>query len=132
LGLPNGQRVARAMHVEPLEDKDILIGQGVDKPGAPLPSIDTINKVFAGNCPLWTYILAEAMKHMETVEIPVQGKVSITTPRLGPVGGGIVAEVVLGLLFADKESMLNVSPNWTPTLGANFALKDLVKYALHS
>ena len=32
LQLPSGQHVARAMGVRPLEDKDILIGKGVDKP----------------------------------------------------------------------------------------------------
>ncbi len=133
LGLPSGQDVARAMHIHPLADKDILIGQGVDKPATPLPNIgsDAIPKVFRGNCPLWTYILAEALRNKESVKIPVKEDVSITTPRLGPVGGRIVAEVFLGLMFGDSNSILTLDPNWTPPkFGANFALKDFVKYAL--
>ena len=122
------------MGVKPLDDKDILIGQAVDTPDQRLPSILDpklgLDTVFAGNCPLWTYILAEAMKHRETVKIPVKESVTISTPRLGPVGGRIVAEVFLGLMFGDSNSLLSLDPNWQPKAGANFALRDFVKYAL--
>jgi len=34
-------------------------------------------------------------------------------------------------MFGDSNSMLTPDPNWTPPkFGANFALKDFVKYAL--
>jgi hypothetical protein len=130
--LPSAQRIAEAMGVEPLKDKDILIGKGVDKPDpgdAPV-SITTISNVFANNCPLWTYILAEAMHHQQTVKLPVKESVSITTPQLGPVGGRIVAEVFLGLMFGDNHSLLSLSPNWTPAGNPNYRLKDFVSYAL--
>jgi hypothetical protein len=134
LGLPSGQRVAHAMGVTPLQDKEIVIGKGTD---AADPDAGTIidpklglAKVFAGNCPLWTYILAEAMRFKEAVKIPVNENMTITTPRLGPVGGRIVAEVFLGLMFGDKNSLLNLNPDWQPQQGGNFALKDFVKYAL--
>ena len=130
LGLPSGQTVARAMGITPLADGDILIGQGVDDPDKPLPSILSASKVFAGNCPLWTYVLAEAMRNQEAVKIPVKENVSINTPRLGPVGGRIVAEVFLGLMFGDNHSLLSVDPDWQPKTGPNFALKDFVNYAL--
>jgi hypothetical protein len=130
LGLPSGQDVARAMGLTPLADKHILIGQGVDQPDQPLPSIVTVDKVFAENCPLWTYILAEAMQHKVAVKVPVKEDVTIHTPKLGPVGGRIVAEVFLGLLFGDPNSLLNLAPHWTPKAGAHFALKDFVAYAL--
>ena len=130
LGLPSGQDVARAMHVVPLDDSDILLGPGVDTPGSPLPDIRTVSPVFANNCPLWTYILAEAMHHTEAVKIPVVEDVTINTPRLGPVGGRIVAEVLLGLLFGDPRSLLTLDPKWQPSAGANYALKDFVAYAL--
>ncbi len=132
LGLPSGQHVAAAMAIKPLADKDILIGQGVNKPKPPLGNILTVDKVFAGNCPLWTYILAEAMQHMEPVKIPVKERVTITTPRLGPVGGRIVAEVFLGLMFGDSNSLLSLDPTWRPKMkaGATFALRDFVRYAL--
>lgn len=130
LGLPSGQDVARAMGITPLADQDILIGKAVDIPDSPLGDILAVDKVFADNCPLWTYILAEAMQHKEPVKIPVNENVSINTPRLGPVGGRIVAEVFLGLMFGDSNSLLSLHPHWQPKVGANYGLKDLVAYAL--
>lgn len=127
MDLPSGQSVARAMGLKPIEDKSILIGKAV----SPLPKKDivSVNRIFAGNCPLWTYILAEAMLNQEPVRIPVKESVVIDTPRLGPVGGRIVAEVFLGLMFGDSNSLLNNYPLFTP-MKAGFALKDFVKYAL--
>ena len=44
--------------------------------------------VFANNCPLWTYILAETRHHMEEVPITTIGDpAKIKTPKLGEVGG---------------------------------------------
>jgi hypothetical protein len=144
LGLPSGQHVATAMGVTPLEDSQILIGKGVDKPdkGETPFSIDDLKgagDVFKQNCPLWTYILAEAMQKPQLeVQIPVKGHISITTPQLGAVGGRIVAEVFLGLLFGDNHSLLNVDPTWKPTKKVNgklttirdYKLRDFVSYAL--
>ena len=130
LGLPSGQNVARAMNVKPLADKDILIGKAVDNPESPLVDITSVSSVFKGNCPLWTYILAEAIHHKETVDIPVQESVKISTPKLGPVGGRIVAEVLIGMLFGDKSSFLNLNPQWQPQSGPDYKLKDFVRYAL--
>ena len=132
LGLPSGQHVARAMEVEPLDDKHILIGQGTGNAADSKPIDDpTLNLgAFRKNCPLWTYILAEAMQFQEPVRIPVKENVTIQTPRLGPVGGRIVAEVFLGLLFGDSNSLLSLAPTWTPPSGAGYALKDFVNYAL--
>jgi hypothetical protein len=132
MGLPNGQQVARAMKIKPLADSDILIGKAVDKPEAPLPNIASISKVFANNCPLWTYILAEAMHFRESVKIPVIEDISITTPRLGPVGGRIVAEVIIGLMAGDTHSLLHLDPTWQPKSGPTYGLRDFVKYALGS
>jgi hypothetical protein len=136
LGLPSGQRVAWAMGVKPLRDDQILIGKFVENeptdpnnPDTPKP-IDSISKVFAHNCPLWTYILAEARYFQEPVKVPVKEDITITTPRLGHVGGRIVAEVFLGLLFGDNHSLLSLEPNWQPKQGAGYALKDFVNYAL--
>jgi hypothetical protein len=130
LGLPSGQHVAQQMGVKPMDDKDILIGKGVDQPDSPLPNILSVSAVFKQNCPLWTYILAEAMRFKEAVKIAVSEDVTIQTPRLGPVGGRIVAEVFLGLMYGDKHSMLNLAPDWQPDAGPDFTLKDFVKYAI--
>jgi hypothetical protein len=69
--------------------------------------------------PLWFYILKES---------GLKGG-----QQLGPVGGEIVADVLLGLLKEDKHSFVNQRPNWRPTLGpkaGKFTLSDLVKVAL--
>jgi hypothetical protein len=139
LRLPAGQAVARAMAVEPLTDDQIVIGKAVDSPG---PG-DTVGKIvqavnsrggngaaFADNCPLWTYILAEAAHHRTKMKIPVTGGGKTWTPQLGPVGGRIVAEVFLGLLYGDGTSYLSLDPLWKPVTGPGFALRDLVAYGL--
>ena len=120
------------MGLKPLDDKLILIGKGVDKQDPndpPVVSIDEVSPVFKNNCPLWTYILAEAMQKKDPVKVPVKENISITTPQLGPVGGRIVAEVFLGLLFGDNHSLLSVEPNWKPQ-HPPFVLKDFVNFAL--
>lgn len=132
MGLPSGQQVAAAMGVTPLDDSKILIGKGVDTPdpgGAPFP-ITNVDQVFTKNCPLWTYILAEAMQSQISVKLPVKENVSITTPQLGAVGGRIVAEVFLGLMFGDNHSLLSLDPLWQPRNSPQYALKDFVNYAL--
>jgi hypothetical protein len=125
------------MAIVPLKDEEILIGSAVDKPATPLvPIVEAAGETFAGNCPLWTYILAEAMHHRKAVDIPVTaneikpGGLKINTPQLGPVGGRIVAEVFLGLLFGDQKSILTLDPNWQPPAGSDYRLRDFVKYAL--
>jgi len=138
LGLPTGQDVARAMHLTPLDNSKIMIGKAVDKPedGDVKGTIADLKELaaFKDKCPLWTYILAEASQTQTNLTIPVTEKnKQITTPQLGPVGGRIVAEVFLGMMFGDNDSFLSAHPNWTPTIrgkGANFALRDIVAYAL--
>lgn len=131
-GLPSGQAVAEAIGVDPLDDDDILIGQGVDHPRPKLEGIvkATGVKAFKGNCPLWTYILAEAIQHQTRIPVPVAGNKSLTTPQLGLVGGRIVAEVFLGLMFADPYSYLSANPRWRPAGRSNYQLKDFVAFAL--
>ncbi|MEV6878683.1 peroxidase family protein [Amycolatopsis sp. NPDC051128] len=71
--------------------------------------------------PLWIYILNEAQRHGGG-------------DRLGPVGGRIVAEVLIGLLRADPASYLSSEPDWRPTLPAAapaFGLADLLTLGRH-
>ena len=54
--------------------------------------------------------------------------------RLGPVGGRIVAEVLVGLLQKDLNSYLYLQPSWKPQLPiarekGKFAMADLLTYA---
>ena len=97
LGLPCGQDVARAMGLRPLSNAQL----GLQGAG------------WKEKAPLWYYVLKEA---------ELGGG-----QRLGPVGGRIVAEVILGLLAADKQSYLNASPSFNP--GAGFAMGDLILLA---
>jgi hypothetical protein len=46
---------------------------------------DIAGGAFTGKCPLWTYILAEAMLNQEPVKLPVTENSTIQTPRLGSV-----------------------------------------------
>jgi hypothetical protein len=73
-----------------------------------------------GAAPLWFYVLKEA-------------EVEAGSAHLGPVGGRIVAEVLIGLLSGDPLSYLSVHPAWTPTLPSRrddtFTLTDLVNFA---
>lgn len=90
--LPSGQSVAGAMSVPSLSAEDLSelkgFGQGLDV-----------------STPLWYYILKEALV-MEGGAI------------LGPVGGRIVGEVILGLLQLDRDSYLSSGSRWKPTLPA--------------
>jgi hypothetical protein len=73
-------------------------------------------EMWPGGTPLWFYILKES-------EYLADGD------RLGPVGGRIVAEVLIGLLRADPASYLSLEPDWQPTLpaaGDAFGLTDLL------
>lgn len=106
LGLPSGQNVARAMGIAPLSDADLDLRNR----GAP---------DFEGDAPLWYYVLREA-------EILAGGR------HLGPVGGRIVAEVLIGLLKGDPLSWFSVEPGWQPPLAreGRFGMSDLLRFAL--
>ncbi|HKH12791.1 MAG TPA: heme peroxidase family protein [Rubrobacter sp.] len=103
LGLPSGEAVAGAMGVEPLTPDECGLGPG-----------------WTAETPLWYYVFKEA-------EVRAAGE------RLGPVGGRIVAEVLLGLLDADPGSYRNAGPGWRPELPSprpgHFTVADLVFFA---
>ena len=99
-GLPSGEAVAKAMGEAPLTDDPL----GLRAAG------------WAGETPLWLYFLAESAS---------RGR----GERLGPCGGRIVAEVLIGILAADRGSYVANEPGWRPTLpalGHRFGLTDLL------
>jgi hypothetical protein len=50
--------------------------------------------------------------------------------KLGPVGGRIVGETVIGLLQEDSGSFLRAKPDWKPTIkGEAFGSADLLTFA---
>ncbi len=145
LKLPSGQAVATAMGVPVLSDADIEIGK-FGEPGNPtmqsLIASNAIPASFTGNTPLWIYILAEAMRNAVPMTIPVEENVgnpsptTVMTPQLGPVGGRLVAETFLGILFADASSLLHRTTPLNPALTVHrpgktaYTLADFVNYAL--
>jgi hypothetical protein len=144
MGLPSGQQVARLMGVKPLTNTELsqnhrirvhvpIVGNKVqveappeggpgefNEPNTKLAGLFS-NSGWGGEAPLWFYILKEA-------ELVGQGR------TLGPVGGRIVAEVLVGLLQKDPNSYLYLNSSWkpappiAPTKG-QFTMADLLKYA---
>jgi hypothetical protein len=104
LDMPSGEAVARAMGISPLTPDEI----GLAAAG------------WEGETPLWLYVLKESAARTEGV-------------ALGPVGGRIVAEVLLGLLENDPTSYLTYDRTWRPVLPAahagDYTMADLLGFA---
>jgi hypothetical protein len=81
VGLPSGETVARHIGIAALTTEQV----GIASTG------------WRGETPLWYYILREA-------------DVCTGGDRLGPVGGRIVAEVLVGLIDADESSLSSQRP----------------------
>jgi hypothetical protein len=104
VGLPSGEAVAGRLGAEPLTPEEVGLG------GAG----------WRQETPLWFYLLKEA-EHRGGGE------------RLGPAGGRLVGEVLVGIVDADGESYRAVDPSWRPTLPAaqrgRFGLADLLAFS---
>jgi Animal haem peroxidase len=99
-GLPSGEAVAAAMGEQPLSASEV----GLADSG------------WRSETPLWFYVLRES-------ETRADGE------RLGPVGGRIVAEVLLGIIDNDPQSYRAVEPGWSPSLptrDGRFGLTDVL------
>ncbi len=88
--LPSGQSIAKHMQVPALSGSD-------------LSELKDFGLNLHESTPLWYYILKEA-------ELMEKGL------RLGPVGGRIVGEVIIGLLQLDRNSFMAEDPYWRPNL----------------
>jgi heme peroxidase len=101
VGLASGEAVAQRLGVPALS----AVQTGLAERG------------WAWETPLWFYILKEA-------EVLHDGD------QLGPVGGRIVGEVLVGIIDGDPESFRSVDPDWSPTLPARragaFSLADIL------
>jgi len=84
VGLPSGEAIARHIGATPLTPDEV----GLRRAG------------WTGETPLWYYVLREADARTRGV-------------RLGPVGGRIVAEVLITMLDRDPTSVL-ADPGWRP------------------
>lgn len=120
LGLPSGPDVARAMSVKPLTQRELLPLLEGSPPEMPPAAVATLQSTL-DTLPLWTYVLLEARLRGDERGL-----------SLGPVGAGIVSEVLLGLLEADPSSYLQHRPAWRPELpeddSVDFTMLDLVRY----
>jgi hypothetical protein len=130
LSLPSGQAVARAMGLDTLADDRILIGAALGVGADSTKSITDVSPAFAGNTPLWTYVLAEAVNESYLVEGGRITSLSDDRFHLGPVGGRIVAETIVGLLQADSTSVIH-HPEFRPRppYANRFAFSDIVAKA---
>ena len=131
LQLPSGQVVARAMGLPVIADKDLKVGKAIVNEWKEAKSITTIDASFVDNAPLWYYILAEAQHYWFQRASKIGSKGNEEPVTLGPVGGHIVAETLIGLVYGDGHSYLQQDPNWVPLIGGrNVTMGQLIKYAL--
>ncbi|HEX6684175.1 MAG TPA: peroxidase family protein [Candidatus Limnocylindrales bacterium] len=103
--LPSGQRIAASTGSPVLSSSNFTELRGY-------------NLGLDASTPLWYYILKEA-------------KVLQNGLRLGPVGGRIVAETILGLLARDEFSYLNTGfrPSLPSQTSGTFKMTDLLRWA---
>ncbi len=111
LELPSGQDVATRMEIPQLKPAELDFDQR-------LPAASRTALLAA--TPLWYYVLAEAQSRRGGA-------------CLGPVGGRIVAEVLVGLLAGDPDSYLSRDPTWLPDKlipkRRDFEMADLIRLA---
>ncbi|NMO51653.1 peroxidase [Actinoplanes sp. TBRC 11911] len=125
IGLPQQVTGPADAAYRSLAVRDLLRGESTKLPSgeavARLLGVEAMTGAQMGHewphgTPLWFYILKEA-EHFTDGD------------ALGPVGGRIVAEVLIGLLRADPQSYLSLEPGWTPELGGQFGMADLIALA---
>lgn len=101
LGLPSGEDVATAVAA---------------KVGLDVTAVQ-IDTSLPHPAPLWFWLLREA-------------EITASAKHLGPIGGRIVAEVLVGLAVNDPSSFLKHQPDWRPILPAaavgDFTMADLL------
>ncbi|HMJ20819.1 MAG TPA: heme peroxidase family protein [Terriglobales bacterium] len=119
MGLPSGQTVARYMDIPVIPDKELKVGKANVDGLKDNQSIVDLGSSFRDNAPLWFYVLAESLhewsKAAESKKGDDTAKNSIPV-KLGPIGGRIVTEVLVGLVLRDSFSFLHQWPGWTPFL----------------
>ena len=114
-----------------IADNDLKVGKAIVDEWKKAESITTIDASFADNAPLWYYVLAEAQHYWFKRASKAGSKGDEEPVTLGPVGGRIVAETLIGLVYGDGHSYLQQDPNWEPLIGGrNVTMGKLIKYAL--
>jgi hypothetical protein len=105
--LPSGQSIAQAMGVQ-------VLG------ASSFPELTQYNVGLERSTPLFYYALKEAQLLADGL-------------TLGPMGGRMVAEVIIGLLQLAPGGFLRVNPSWRPTLpsrqAGDFRMVDFLTFA---
>ena len=140
MSLPSGQDIARAMGERPLDDDELFVGKATFEtafgPSAENRQLSLVHPEFAGKAPLWHYVLAESLAQWrrDVTDRNLKDDDADQWPvRLGPVGGRIVAETLVGLLLNDSQSYLSQDPNWKPIVATetgSLRMADMIKFAL--
>jgi hypothetical protein len=129
--LPSGQQAATALGEKAIPDAELVIGKATTSDGK--SPIAQIARGFAGQAPLWAYILSEAQVTSWKNASPGQSPDDIPI-KLGPVGGRIVAGVFAALLRGDRTSYLSRGTPFTPipefSRDGEFGLAELINVAL--
>jgi hypothetical protein len=130
-GLPSGQTVARILGAEVISDDRLVLGKATKDD--PKTTFTAVSPAFAGNVPLWAYVLSEAQ--VRSWERAQPGTDPDTIPiQLADVGGQLVAEVFAALLVGDHTSFLRANPGFVPdgdlVHEGRFGLAELINAAL--
>lgn len=102
--LPSGEYVARLCE-RPGDEIEAVTNLARSTAADATPPAD-----LAAGTPLWLYLLAEA----SAIGQEVSPGTFETGEGLGPVGGRLVAETLVGLLELDDSSYLGSNRNWSP------------------
>ena len=108
--LPCGQHISHKLNINPI---DKLVLQNHDNNNA-LRNCEMLEKT-----PLLIYVLKES-------EIFKRGK------QLTGIGGIIIGEIILSILFSDKNSFFNVQNGWKPSIPSKIEgclrMSDIINY----
>ncbi|KQV48644.1 hypothetical protein ASC95_22315 [Pelomonas sp. Root1217] len=135
--IATGQAFAAKLREKPLTPDELMVrAEGTD--GFTFKSIESADKRFLTETPLWFYILAEAQapvlsywreagKRDLNDDDFASGPCSIS--QLGPVGGRILMEVFNGIVDADPRSFRNAAPaGWVPMIGNEISFWNVLKF----
>jgi len=109
--IPTGQAMAARMGFAPLSSSEMQANNSNE--------LNTllVSSGFLEHTPAWYYVLKEA-------EVREDGN------SLGEVGTAIIAETFVGLLLADKHSILNEAKAWTPEQGVGVTtIAELLEFS---
>jgi hypothetical protein len=128
MAIPSGQVISEFMGCPPIPDDRLTVGRATERDSPTNKLLVDISPRFRNNAPLWYYVLAEAQQQFENDNTPI---------RLGPVGGRIFAEVLIGLMLANPASYLRSDPTFQPypelcASPGRFLMSDLLRAAMQA